>query len=77
MFTPMESGFRPTWVLQLTNAELIDTFGAAYDATETRCDDPNLIRRLDALSDEIGRRERAGMLTEEDWINPVKAKSHA
>jgi hypothetical protein len=39
--------FRPAWVLQLTNAQLIDAFGEAYEARETRDDAPDLMRRLD------------------------------
>jgi hypothetical protein len=58
----------PTWVLQLTNAELIDTFGEAYEARETRMDAPDLIRRLDVLLAEISRREREGILIDDDWI---------
>jgi hypothetical protein len=59
--------FRPTWVLQLTNAQLIDAFGTALDARETRDDAPDLIRRMDVLSDEISRRECDGTLTGDDW----------
>jgi hypothetical protein len=62
--------FRPAWVLQLTNADLIDAFGTALEARETRNDAPDLMRRLDILSEEISRRERSGMLTENDWIDP-------
>jgi len=68
---------RPTWVLQLTNADLLDAFGTAYDATATRVDDPNLIRRLDVLHDEISRRERTGMLTDDDWVADGQAKGDA
>jgi hypothetical protein len=32
--------FRPAWVLQLTNAELLAEFGAADDARESRADAP-------------------------------------
>jgi hypothetical protein len=59
--------FRPAWVLQLTNAQLIDAFGEAYEARETRDDAPDLMRRLDVLHDEISRRYSAGMMTDDDW----------
>jgi hypothetical protein len=58
--TPSERLFRPAWVLRLSNAELSDAFEAALDAHA-------LERRLDVLSDEIGRREREGSWTEKDW----------
>jgi hypothetical protein len=57
----------PTWVLQLTNADLIDALGTALEARETRNDAPDLMRRLDILSEEISKRECSGMLTEDDW----------
>jgi hypothetical protein len=60
---------RPTWVLQLTNADLTDAFGTALDARETRNDAPDLMRRLDVLSEEISRRNWSGMLTDDDWVD--------
>jgi hypothetical protein len=64
-------GANPAWVLQLTNADLIDALGTALEARETRNDAPDLMRRLDILSEEISRRESSGMLTENDWIDPA------
>jgi hypothetical protein len=57
----------PTWVLQLTNAELLDAFCKADDARETRDGALDLMRRMDVLHDEITRREFAGTFTEDDW----------
>jgi hypothetical protein len=56
-------------VLQLTNADLTDAFGTALDARETRNDAPDLMRRLDVLSEEISRRNWSGMLTDDDWVD--------
>jgi hypothetical protein len=67
----------PMWVRQITNDGLIDAFCDAMDASETGNDDPDLMGLIKIFSDEIYRRERSGMLTEDDWINPVKEKSHA
>jgi hypothetical protein len=57
----------PAWVLKLTNDELSDAFDLAYAASETRWGEPNMMQRLDVLSNEIGRRELAGTWTEDDW----------
>jgi hypothetical protein len=59
--------FSPAWVLRLTNEQLSDAFDSAFAASETRWGEPNMMRRLDVLSGEIGRRELAGTWTEDDW----------
>ena len=57
---------QPTWALRLSNEELSDEFGAALQHNWENS--PGLSRRLDVLSGEIGRRERAGQWTEADWM---------
>jgi hypothetical protein len=75
----------PTWVLRLTNAQLIDAFSETYDEAGARWTalsaedkaaletagtiwiEPNIERRLDVLHDEMSRRERNGILTDDDW----------
>ena len=51
---------------QLGNTALLDEFGATLASCE-RGDTPEIMARLNALHDEISRRERAGYLTEQDW----------
>jgi hypothetical protein len=58
---------RPTWMLSLSNAALLDEFDRALDARKSRRDAPDLMYRLDLLAEEISRREDIGLLTEEDW----------
>jgi hypothetical protein len=59
---------RPAWLSGLSNAALLIELETALDAREGRCDAPDLMRRLDVLTDEISRRERSGLLTERDWL---------
>jgi hypothetical protein len=57
---------------QLGNTALLDEFGATL-ASRERGDTPEIMARLDALHDEISRREQAGYLTEQDWKLKPKA----
>jgi hypothetical protein len=64
----MPKAFRqPTWVYRLSNAALLDAFGATYEVRENQGDRPDLMFRLDLLHNEIVRREGMGLLTDEDW----------
>jgi hypothetical protein len=58
---------RPTWMLSLSSAALLDELERALDARRARGDAPDLMYRLDLLAEEISRRENIGPLTEEDW----------
>ena len=59
---------RPAWLSGLSNAALLIELETALDAREKRCDAPDLMRRLDVLTDEISGRERSGLLTERDCL---------
>jgi hypothetical protein len=59
--------FNPTWVLKLTNDELGGALDAAHQEAGKRWGQPNMMRRLEVLGDEISRRENLGTWTEEDW----------
>jgi hypothetical protein len=50
--------------MRLSNAALADEFSAAW---EMWCGDELGEARLDAIRKEIQRRERAGLLSDEDW----------
>jgi hypothetical protein len=63
----MRAWDKPAWLLGLSNAALIAAFGTTIDARDARGDAPDLTHRLDLLHDEIARRERAGLLTDNDW----------
>jgi hypothetical protein len=65
---------RPTWVLQLTNAGLINAFIATYDARGALDDTPNLMRCLGALSDEIARRYSVGTIKDDDWTSSTETR---
>jgi hypothetical protein len=58
---------KPAWLLGLSNAALIAAFGTTIAARDARGDAPDLMHRLDLLHDEITRRARAELLTEDDW----------
>jgi hypothetical protein len=58
---------RPAWVLQLTNDDLGDAFHIAYEEAGKRWGQPNMMRRLEVLGDEISRRENIGTWTQDDW----------
>ena len=58
---------RSAWVLRLSNAALIDEFDALLDI-EPR--DTGAALRLEIIHEELYRRERAGDLTDDDWIMP-------
>jgi hypothetical protein len=60
------------WALQLSNVGLINAFGAAYACREVRGDAPDLMQRLDVLSDEIDRRYSAGTITDDDWSTETR-----
>jgi hypothetical protein len=68
---PMTSQMRkPTWVLGLSNQVLGDKFEAAVAVWGAGQGQPdNLGRRLDVLAEEISRREREGLWTDEDWLD--------
>jgi hypothetical protein len=51
-------------LMRLSNAAPTDEFSAAYDAWRG---DELGEARLNALGDEIRRREHAGLLTDDDW----------
>ena len=55
------------WVLKLSNAALIDEFDALL-GIEPR--DAGAALRLEIIHEELYRRERAGDLTDDDWIMP-------
>jgi hypothetical protein len=50
--------------MRLSNAALTDEFSAAW---EIWCGDELGEARLDAIRKEIQRRERAGLLSDDDW----------
>ena len=58
---------KPTWLLGLSNAELLAKLDASLEVYNDQGETRDLKHRLDLLCDEISRRERAGTLTEEDW----------
>ena len=58
---------RSAWVLKLSNAALIDEFDALLDI-EPR--DTGAALRLEIIHEELYRRERAGDMTDDDWIMP-------
>ena len=58
---------RSARVLKLSNAALIDEFDALLDI-EPR--DTGAALRLEIIHEELYRRERAGDLTDDDWIMP-------
>jgi hypothetical protein len=50
-----------------TNAELIAEFERIWEQRQMWGDIPGITSRLEALNDEISRREDCGQLTEADW----------
>jgi hypothetical protein len=64
----------PTWLRVLSNAKLVDLYCAAIDELGPE-EQVNLIQRLDLFHDEVKRREIAGTLTDEDWLENHAARA--